>query len=248
MGRNDDYDEDDYEDEEESSEIAVKGGNNAVANLKTLGQQLAGVAAAAGGGERKTLMKMTKQDGSFSYGREETQVERGSEWAINPFEVKRGLVAWAPAGSSGKKKLGEIMVNATMPQPGIPTGSQVDPSLWEEQFSLDMKCMGGRDDGMEAVFKTSSIGGRDAVADLLNLIAARAASGKETVVPVIVLESTSYQHRDYGKIYKPHFRVLRWVDMNGLDGGRGDPAPKKPHPSDEDSGLGKPVRRPRVAA
>jgi hypothetical protein len=29
-------------------------------------------------------------------------------------------------------------------------------------------------------------------------------------MPVVVLEAESYQHKDYGKVWKPKFRVVDW--------------------------------------
>ena len=36
-------------------------------------------------------LKMSRHDGSWSYGAEDIEVEEGSKWAINPYSLKHGL-------------------------------------------------------------------------------------------------------------------------------------------------------------
>jgi hypothetical protein len=68
-------------------------------------------------------------------------------------------------------------------------------------------------------------------------------------VPVVELDTEHYQHKSYGRIYTPIFKVLEWVSINGdepapaaVEAAAPAPAPA-PEPAAAPAG-----RRRRVAA
>ena len=107
---------------------------------------------------------------------------------------------------------------ATEPLPDV-LGLQDPPAKsergWERCAGLALKCMSGEDEGMETSFKTSSAGGKRAIQTLADAIIGQINADQSKPVPVCVLETESYQHKKYGKIFTPVFKVLRWMSLDG---------------------------------
>ena len=68
---------------------------------------------------------------------------------------------------------------------------------------------------MEARFTTTSVGGKRAVQALAVAIAGQVEKDQSKPVPVVELDKDHYQHKSYGKIYTPVFKVVDWVSMSG---------------------------------
>ena len=61
--------------------------------------------------------------------------------------------------------------------------------------------------------------------------------GDDDIVPVVALESTSYAHKEYGKINTPILAIDHWTSM---DGGTADEVKDEPEPE-------APTKRRRIA-
>jgi hypothetical protein len=114
---------------------------------------------------------------------------------------------------------------------------------------MSLKCLNGEDAGMEARFTTTSVGGKRAVQSLAVAIAGQVDTDQAKPVPVVELDTEHYQHKSYGRIYTPIFKVLEWVSINGdepapaaVEAAAPAPAPA-PEPAAAPAG-----RRRRVAA
>lgn len=194
-----------------------------------------------GGNAGEAYMKFDRY-GSWLYGADNVEVEEDSQWAINPTQLKHGVIRW-----HNNQPTGELMVPITEPMPSaadLPEGE----GETNQQFAVPMKCLSGEDEGTQVLFKTSSHGGSAAYKELLEKILVKVDEGTDKVVPVVTLDATSYQHKAYGKIFKPAINVVRWMSM----GGESDP--ETPDPADEPKGGGevaeeaKPARRRRRKA
>lgn len=97
---------------------------------------------------------------------------------------------------------------------------------WAAQLQLDLVCISGSDTEQEVRFKTTALGGKRAVSAIAGAIGMRAGQGIPFVVPVVELAQDSYQHKSYGLIYTPEFKVSFWADqeMNAEPGA----LPEKP--------------------
>ncbi|MGH9552884.1 MAG: hypothetical protein ACRD3W_26120, partial [Terriglobales bacterium] len=60
-------------------------------------------------------------------------------------------------------------------------------------------------------FISSSIGGRNAIAKLLGKVARITTQAAEGKMPVVVLETGTYDHDDYGVVAYPIFRIIDWA-------------------------------------
>jgi hypothetical protein len=152
--------------------------------------------------------------GHWVFGADQTEVEEGSKWAVNPFSFVQGFIAWGDG-----EVLGERMVSVSEPLPEMPEAPPGAKKGWEMQIGCSLKCISGEDEGMEARYTTTSVGGKKAVQALAVAIAAQVEKDQTKPVPVVSLGKDHYQHKSYGRIYTPVFEVLEWVSMNGEDKG-----------------------------
>lgn len=88
---------------------------------------------------------------------------------------------------------------------------------WAQQVGCQLACINGEDEGTQAIFKSSSKGGRGAFNDLLQqlMVHYKANPGTDKVVPIVALETDSYKHKQYGRIYKPIFKIVEWGTVDG---------------------------------
>jgi hypothetical protein len=190
------------------------------------------------------ILKMDKT-GHWVFGADQTEIEDGSQWAINPFSFVHGFIAWGDG-----EVLGEKMVSVSDPLPELDTAPPGAKKGWETQVGMSLKCLNGEDAGMEARFTTTSVGGKRAVQALAVSIAEQVETDQTKPVPVVALDTEHYQHKSYGRIYTPCFKVLEWVSING-DEPSAETAPAveaaapAPAPAPEPASSG---RRRRVAA
>jgi len=200
----------------------------------------------SGGG--KSLLRLLR-DGIIVHGQANVEVEPNSRWAINVMSLAHGYSCWIETGPGQKNKLaGEIMVSIGDPKPAMPT--PIDGQPWAEQRSFELKCIEGADNGVEVLYKTTSVGGMRAVDGVLAAIHAQLVNDPAHPCPVIVMTSESYPHPKYGKIYNPIFTIVGWSDMNGNLAGEG-PAIAGPATAAEPAPAPEPQRartRPQAVA
>jgi len=159
------------------------------------------------------IIKMDRT-GHWVFGADQTEVEEGSRWAVNPFSFVHGFIAWGDG-----EVLGEKMASVSAPLPEQDVAPPGAKKGWEMQVGMSLKCISGEDAGMEARFTTTSVGGKRAVQDLAVLIATQVDKDQTLPVPVVTLGREHYQHKSYGRIYTPAFDVLEWISITG-----GEPA------------------------
>jgi len=176
----------------------------AVASLAASLRKLESAAGPAG----IVILKMDRT-GHWVFGADQTEVEDGSHWAINPLSFVHGFIAWGDG-----EVLGEKMASVEDPLPELDAAPPGAKKGWEKQVGMSLKCVSGEDAGIEARFTTTSVGGKRAVQELAVALAAQVDKDLETPVPVVTLGKEHYQHKSYGRIFTPAFGVVEWVSMN----------------------------------
>jgi hypothetical protein len=156
------------------------------------------------------LMKFDKT-GTWVFGADSDEVEDGSQWAVNPYSFSHGYIAWGDGAP-----VGERMASMTddLPDPG-PVPPQADEKGWQMQVAIQLKCMTGQDAGMEVRYATTSVGGRRAVQALGLAIAEQIDKSPTDPVAVVTLQTSSYKHSSYGKVYVPVFEIVRFMGLEG---------------------------------
>ncbi len=177
---------------------------------------LAQLAHDAGGG--KPFLRFGK-DGRWTWGVEENEVKEDQPLAINFQSLQLGYIAWHEGQATERM--------AYIGEPGIDKASLPDVPTdqnrgWQEQRGVDLKMLSGA--MSEMTYKTSSQGGREAVANLVQAIVAQVQTNPAEPVAVVHLKNTSYKHPEYGKIYKPVMEIVDWL---AADGSKGEPAKKQ---------------------
>jgi len=155
------------------------------------------------------ILKMDKT-GHWVFGADQTEVEDGSKWAVNPFSFVHGFIAWGDG-----EVLGEKMVSVTQPLPEMDVAPPGAKRGWETQIGCSLKCVSGDDEGLEVRFSTTSVGGKRAVQNLAVEIAAAVEKDQSKPVPIVTLKKDHYVHKSYGRIYTPVFEILEWISMDG---------------------------------
>lgn len=157
------------------------------------------------------ILKMDK-GGHWVFGADQTEVESESTWAINPFSFVHGFIAWGE-----REVLAEKLVPVTQPLPELEPAPANCKKGWEKQLGFALRCVSGKDKGLEARYTTTSQGGLRAVAALGARITNQVDADQTKPVPVVILKKSFYNHKSYGKIYTPEFDVVDWVSMEGVD-------------------------------
>lgn len=155
------------------------------------------------------IIKMDKT-GHWVFGADQTEIEDGSTWAVNPFSFVHGFIAWGDG-----EVLGEKMVSVSQPLPELEPAPPNAKKGWETQVGMSMKCVSGEDKGMEVRYTTTSVGGKRSVQALAVAIATQVEADQSKPVPIIVLGKEHYAHKSYGRIYTPVFDIQSWVSMDG---------------------------------
>ena len=171
---------------------------NALRNLQPVGGDV-GVA----------IVKMDK-GGHWVFGADQTEIEEGSTWAVNPLSFVHGFIAWGDG-----EVLGEKMVSIANPLPELDEAPPGAKKGWESQVGMSLKCVSGDDKGLEARYTVTSVGGKRAVQTLAVALADQVDKDQTKPVAIVRLKKDSYQHKSYGKIYIPVFEIVEWMSMDG---------------------------------
>ncbi len=154
------------------------------------------------------FLKLTRA-GAWVYGQEGVAVEKGSLWAINPQSLQHGWISWGEG-----EVLGEKMVPISTPRPAQ---EDLPPSAekWDEQVGVQLCCIKGTDKGQNVIYKTNSLGGKNAFQKYFDALGNQLKEDESKVVAVCELDCSSYQHKKYGEIFTPYINIQHWTDMDG---------------------------------
>jgi hypothetical protein len=188
------------------SNITTFGGSN-LPSVASLSSALRSLESAAGPGNM-VILKMDKT-GHWVFGADQTEVEDDSLWAVNPFSFVHGYIAWGDG-----EVLAEKMVSVAEPLPELDPAPGGAKRGWEMQIGMTLACTNGEDEGMQARYSVTSVGGKRAVQALAVAIAEQVDKDQAKPVPVIRLKKEHYQHKSYGRIFTPVFDIVKWVGMD----------------------------------
>ena len=185
------------------NEVTMFGGAG-LPSVKSLAAALRSVS----GPSNMVIIKCDKT-GHWVFGAESLEIEDDSLWAINPFSLVHGYIAWGDG-----EVLAEKMVSVTEPLPEIGPAPAGAEKGWEVQVGMTLACTNGHDEGVQARYSVTSVGGKRAVNALGMAIAEQVDKDQTKPVPVVSLKSQHYMHKKYGKIYAPIFDIVKWVSMD----------------------------------
>ena len=189
------------------SNVTVFGSAN-LPSVQSLSSALRTIEKEVGADGGSIILKMDKT-GHWVFGADQTEVEDDSVWAVNPFSFVHGYIAWGDG-----EVLAEKMASVAEPLPELdvaPTGAKRG---WEMQVGMTLACTNGEDEGMQARYAATSVGGKKAVQALAIAIAEQVDAHPEKPVPLVTLKKSHYQHKSYGRIFTPEFEVVKWVALD----------------------------------
>jgi hypothetical protein len=176
-------------------------------SVASLAKSLKSVSAGTTGGV--VIIKMDKT-ATWIYGADETEVEAGSRWAVNPYSFCHGYIAWGEGSPLAEKM---VAISEPLPEQGpVPAGATRG---WEYQLGFSMKCVSGEDEGLEVRYAASSTGGKLAMQALGIAVGTQVETDQDNPVAIVTLESDSYKHKKYGKVNTPVFRIVEFVSLDG---------------------------------
>jgi hypothetical protein len=198
----------------------------ALGNLKAGLQNVMNVVRVAGS---DPILKLGRNDGVWTYGQENIEVEEGSKWAVNPLSIRYGLVCWKvrPTGSKAAAELYGKHIRLPSQPPLDPMslqakdseGNDVDHNKhpWVEFIGVDLKCVSGEDAGVQCPYEPSSDGGLRGLRELIANVMKQLDADPTHPVPVVLLKSDSYDNKTYGgKTWFPVFPIQEWMTLDGV--------------------------------
>jgi hypothetical protein len=209
-------------------EVAPMPAGGALTSLAALSTALNKVDTASVVGRSGKPMLQFKRDGNgtWMYGQKQTIVEDGSRWAVNPLTFKWGFVAF-----NDNNKPSERLVPVSQSKPEVAALPNVGFE-WQEQWTVDLKCINGADAGIEVTYKASTVGGLQAIGGLIEAVRDRLNGGQHDgkVSPIVLLRKDSYQHSQYGRVWTPPLEIVDWMPMSGPPPA---PTPTSPPPTEQ---------------
>ena len=187
-------------------------------------------------------LKMEKA-GTWVFGQEETPVEDGSLWAVNPNSFSHGYVAWDT--DAGGAPVREVMVSVSQPLPPVaslpvlPASAKTGKALeYKEQRAVQLVCVfdpgasgSDSDEGTLVEYKQSSVGAMRLFKGVADAILQRLMKGDDAIVPIVRMTNDHYKHSQYGKIFTPVFDIVEWRSLT--DTSKPGAAPEPAQDEDE---------------
>jgi hypothetical protein len=157
--------------------------------------------------------------GKFYIG--EDQIALGREYVAFPLDWARGWVKWEDGRIVDAQHMGRVADGYVLPERDElgdndksqwPDGKD-DP--WQAQNILPLE---DAETGEFLIFVSGSYGAKIAVEKLCNRVARNIKAGKDLGLPTIELAVAEFSTKDYGKIDRPDFPIVKWE--------RGEDAPR----------------------
>jgi hypothetical protein len=197
------------------NEVTKFGGAN-LPSVKSLSSALRSIQNEVGGSGNMVILKMDKT-GHWVFGADQDEVEDDSLWAVNPFSFVHGYICWGDG-----EVLAEKMVGVAEPLPELEPAPTASKRGWEMQVGMTLACTNGEDEGTQARYSATSVGGKKALQALAITIAEQVDKDQDNPVPIVRLRKEHYNHKSYGKIFTPVFDVVKWTALDGSAGSEED--------------------------
>lgn len=191
------------------------------------------------GGGGVQYAKFDGSTGKFSYGADRTEIELGTEVAVNMLDYKKGFICWVDNEVVDEQMVSVNEVLHGMARPiteadlkdhgpykTYPDGTS---DGWTAQETVGMKLF----DGTDIVFKTSSGSGLRAMAALLKSYGEGRRIHGPDAIPIVKVDSTAFipkKNPRAGTKYAPKFVIVDWKTQEELEELVADNAPEADEP------------------
>lgn len=165
----------------------------------------------------------------------------GDVFSLDVASLKHGYILWHM--KKADRRL--VAINQALPTPQEPIYYQVKGKEVCDEASEARSLDGTFSDGTRFTLEMSTYGGRKAIDGIITELVNRFAQQSPFLFPQVALESDSYEHGQYGKVFTPELRAVAWFDAEGNE--EGAPALAAPEVVTEDTQEVAPVVRRRRA-
>lgn len=186
-------------------------GSNALAAMGG-GNPFLDAADSMGASSGALFTKFDGNTGKWSYGKDQEEIEKGTRVALNAAEIRRGWICWKD-GEVQQETMVRIVDGSPPAKGELPDYGPFDRDQdgWREQSSVEFRDVEG---GEQFLFKTSSKGGRIAVANLVKDYG-RSFQQHPGELAIVELGNVSFDAKDergrkLGKKYAPAFKIVGW--------------------------------------
>lgn len=147
------------------------------------------------------------KSGEWVFGGDDCDVPASSKWAVNTASFGMGFQAW-----DNGELAGEEVAPFTAP-PILKSDLENVGAEWKPMITVHLACISGTYKGTVVMYKTTAKGGIKAMKELMQSIVDhfKAHPDSDKFIPVVTLNTDSYKHKTYGKIYTPVISIVDWL-------------------------------------
>lgn len=164
-------------------------------------------------------LKFDGNTGIYSFGKDQEELPKGTQVAVNPGEFKRGWICWKDSNVE-EEVMTRIMDGAPPGKGDLTDHGPYEDSKdgWRPQSSTQFRDV---ESGDEYLFKTSSKGGNISVANLIRDYG-KAFQQHPGDLAIVELQSVSFDAKDpktgkkLGRKFAPVFKIVGWQDETML--------------------------------
>ena len=165
--------------------------------------------------------------GDFRFGADNEPLALGTRLVANMVELKAGYIKW-----KNGEPINEITVRIADGGP-VPQREDLDAqdaSTWEMDSNgvaidpwgiINTLPFKSAETGEEYIFTTGSRGGIGAIGKLATAYGSHRQK-HDGAMPVVQIGTSSYQHKKFGEVHYPVFRIVSWVSETDLIAGESD--------------------------
>ena len=165
----------------------------------------------------------------------------GDVFSLDVTSLKHGYILWHM--KKADRRL--VAINQALPTPQEPIYYQLKGKEVCDEASEARSLDGTFSDGTRFTLEMSTFGGRKCIDGIITELVSRFAQQSPFLFPQVALESDSYEHSQYGKVFTPELRAVAWFDAEGNE--EGAPALAAPEQDTETPQEVAPVVRRRRA-
>ena len=192
------------------------------------------------------FLKLDKETGVWSYGQEDIALPADVRLATFIQSFATGFVAWKGLTLEAKR-MAVIGTQPVDPNTLPPVASKTG---WEDNVAVAFvicECKSRPElEGTALLFEQRSRGGIEAWNKLYDATIARARAKAQTneddFVAIVALRNTSYDHKEWGKVFKPVFEVVEWDTPAAIAADFGDAPALLQKEANDEQAEGAPVQ------
>lgn len=167
------------------------------------------------------FMKFSGNDGTYTFGKDQEELEHGTQLVVNPMELAAGWICWKDGKLVDEDNVRVVDGNPRdeedLKDHGPYDNDDDNQDGWQEQRIIHLASI----DGELFILKLSSKGGIRAFGKLLEDFSLGRKKHGFDMVPVIELDANGFDAKNkkgkkIGKKFAPKFTIIKWMSEDEL--------------------------------